>query len=176
MFSYNSGRIFAFCAKLIEEKDGLIYNNENRQLLTLRFVSCFEGGGVDMCHIVICADDPDLGRSLSAWTRSFCAQNGLFPIVGLYENSSDFNNAVKKSQPSVAVVALPGVAGLNAAEHLRSLCPDCGLIWCSDLDFSLHAYRLRANYFIKAPPTDAQLCEGLSVWLNRRSLKNLRVK
>lgn len=62
----------------------------------------------------------------------------------------------------------PGVAGLNAAEHLRSLWSECGLIWCSDLDFSLHAYRLRAEYFIKAPFVETELAEGLSRWMKNR--------
>ena len=52
-----------------------------------------------------------------------------------------------KTVPTVVILALPGVSGLNAAEHLRSLYPKCGIIWCSDLDFSLHAFRLRIEYF-----------------------------
>ncbi len=127
-----------------------------------------------MRRIVILADDS--GRQISEWTKRFCAQHGLFPAVELHEDSKGFYDAVKKGEPSGVIIALSGVAGLNAAEHLRSLCPDCGLIWCSDLDFSLHAYRLRANYFIKAPPTAEQLCEGLSIWLNRQSLHSLGVK
>ena len=43
------------------------------------------------------------------------------------------------------LLALQGVAGLNAAEHLRSLHPKCKMIWCSDLDFSLHAFKLRVG-------------------------------
>ena len=31
--------------------------------------------------------------------------------------------------------------------HLRTLCPQTRIIWCSDLNFSLHAFRLRADYF-----------------------------
>lgn len=127
-----------------------------------------------MRRIVILADDS--GRQISEWTKRFCAQHGLFPTVELYEDSKAFYNAVKKEEPSGVIIAQSGVAGLNASEHLRSLCPYCGLIWCSDLDFSLHAYRLRANYFIKAPPTAEQLCDGLSIWLNRQSLHSPDVK
>ena len=63
-----------------------------------------------------------------------------------------------------AVIALSGVAGLNTAEHLRSLCPACRIIWCSDLDFSLHAFRLRADYFLLKPVTDEAFRQGLRVW------------
>lgn len=75
----------------------------------------------------------------------------------------------KKVKPSGVIVALSGVEGLNASEKLRSLCPDSGLIWCSDLDFSLQAYRLRVKYFIKAPMTNEELCEGLSLLLKQRA-------
>ncbi len=60
-----------------------------------------------------------------------------------------------------AVIALPGVDGLNAVEHLRALCPQTRIIWCSDLDFSLHAFRLRADYFLLEPVTEEALRQGL---------------
>ena len=72
--------------------------------------------------------------------------------------------------PAVVLLALPGVSGLNAAEHLRSLYPGCGVIWCSDLDFSLHAFRLRADYFLLEPVTKAAFQQGLCVWLNEKNL------
>ena len=69
-----------------------------------------------------------------------------------------------KRGSSPPVIALPGVAGLNAAEHLRSLCPACGMIWCSDLDFSLQAFRLRVEYFILEPVSAESFQQGLNVW------------
>ena len=60
-----------------------------------------------------------------------------------------------------AIVSLPGVAGLNA------LFPDCALIWCSDMDFALHAYCMRAEYFMTMPVTAERLREGLSIWRKR---------
>lgn len=66
------------------------------------------------------------------------------------------------------VPSLHGVAGLNAAEHLRSLYPRCGIIWCSDLDFSLHAFRLRVEYFFREPLNEKMFEEGMDVWLERR--------
>lgn len=62
-------------------------------------------------------------------------------------------------------LALHGVAGLNAAEHLRSLYPRCGIIWCSDLDFSLHAFRLRVEYFFREPLNEKMFEEGMNVCL-----------
>ena len=53
---------------------------------------------------------------------------------------------------------------INAAEHLRSLFPGCGIIWCSNLDFSLHAFRLRVEYFFLEPVRDDEIQEGLRAW------------
>ena len=72
--------------------------------------------------------------------------------------------------PAVVLLALPGVSGLNAAEHLRSLYPKCGIIWCSDLDFSLHAFRMRIEYFFMKPVEEQKIKEGLSIWFERRNV------
>lgn len=123
-----------------------------------------------MYHIVIMADNHNLGRQLAEWTKCFCTEQDLYPVVELFTDTELFFKAIKKAKPDGVIVALYGIAGLNASEHLRSLCPDCGLIWCSDMDFSLHAYRIRAEYFIKAPPTNDKLREGLSLWIKRKKL------
>ena len=89
-------------------------------------------------------------------------------FIGIDESEEKFYIELREKAPGGVIIALPGVAGLNAAEHLRSLWSECGLIWCSDLDFSLHAYRLRAEYFIKAPFVETELAEGLSRWMKNR--------
>ena len=118
-----------------------------------------------MYHILILADNANLGHQLVEWTKNYCEKQGIFPLIEQYEDSENFYNTLRNSKPSGVIVALYGVAGLNASERILSLCPKCRLIWCSDLDFSLHAYRLRADYFIKTPPTNEELCVGLSVFM-----------
>ena len=121
-----------------------------------------------MYRIVIIAENFDFGASLAGWTERFFAGKGLFPRIDLYESEEKFYIELREKEPGGVIIALPGVAGLNAAEHLQSLWSECGLIWCSDLDFSLHAYRLRAEYFIKAPFVETELAEGLSRWMKNR--------
>lgn len=67
--------------------------------------------------------------------------------------------------PTNVVIAFSGVAGLNSAEHLRSLCPTCRIIWCSDLDFSVHAFRLRVDYFLLKPVSEEAVQQSLNTWL-----------
>ena len=95
----------------------------------------------------------------------FCEAKGLFPQVMQYDDQERFFETAQKDTPTNAVIALSGVAGLNAAEHLRSLCPACRMIWCSDLDFSLHAFRLRADYFLLEPVSEEAFRRGLNAWI-----------
>ena len=81
----------------------------------------------------------------------FCAEHCLFPKMDCYHDQESFFEAARNEPLTNAVIALPGVDGLNAVEHLRALCPQTRIIWCSDLDFSLHAFRLRADYFLLEP-------------------------
>ena len=60
-----------------------------------------------------------------------------------------------------------GVAGLNAAKHLRSIYPICGIIWCSVLDFSLHAFMLRVDYFLPKLIAEEAFKQGLIIWFER---------
>ena len=54
--------------------------------------------------------------------------------------------------------------------NIRSLYPKCGIIWCSDLDFSLHAFRMRIEYFFMKPVEEQKIKEGLSIWFERRNV------
>ena len=56
-------------------------------------------------------------------------------------------------------------------QNLRSLYPKCGIIWCSDLDFSLHAFRMRIEYFFMKPVEEQKIKEGLSIWLECRKIR-----
>ena len=98
----------------------------------------------------------------------FCAERSLFPKIESYLDQERFFEAARKNAPANAVIALPGVNGLNAAEHLRALAPKTRIIWCSDLDFSLHAFRLRVDYFLLEPVTEEALRQGLCIWFEEK--------
>ena len=122
-----------------------------------------------MYHIAVLTQEETLGKRLETQIAEFCRENGRFPRIEGYLDQEKFFRAAPGAAFSNAVIALPGVAGLNAAEHLRGLCPGCRIIWCSDLDFSLHAFRLRVDYFLLEPVTEEALRQGLGVWLEGRA-------
>ena len=120
------------------------------------------------CIAVLAVDEKE-GQDYAKYIIDYCTERSIFPLVELYQNQESFFEQIQKTVPAVVLLALPGVSGLNAAEHLRSLYPGCGVIWCSDLDFSLHAFRLRADYFLLEPVTKAAFQQGLYVWLNEKN-------
>lgn len=121
-----------------------------------------------MYRIAVVTDEESVGRNYETQITRFCTERGVFPQIELHTNQELFFERIQTVKPTSVVLALSGVAGLNAAEHLRSLCPNCGVIWCSDLDFSLQAFRLRVDYFLMEPITIERLREGLSVWFEHR--------
>lgn len=122
-----------------------------------------------MHRIAVLTEQETRGAQMEEQIARFCKEKGRFPRIEPYWNQESFFNAVLTAAFSHAVIALPGVAGLNAVEHLRALCPACRIIWCSDLDFSLHAFRLRVDYFLLEPVTEEGFRRGLLVWLEGRT-------
>ena len=123
-----------------------------------------------MNRIAVLTEQEARGIHIEEQISRFCKGKGLFPRIEPYQDQEDFFKAVPRAAFGYAVIALPGVAGLNAVEHLRSICPGCGIIWCSDLDFSLQAFRLRVAYFILEPVDAQRFQEGLNVWFENKGL------
>lgn len=122
-----------------------------------------------MHRIAVLTEQETRGAQMEEQIARLCKEKRRFPRIEPYRNQESFFNAVLTAAFSHAVIALPGVAGLNAVEHLRALCPACRIIWCSDLDFSLHAFRLRVDYFLLEPVTEEGFRRGLLVWLEGRT-------
>ena len=127
------------------------------------------GRRIAVYRIAILTKSEAQGEFLMEQLSRFCDERGLFPDLEQYRDQEWFFEAARKMPLTNAVIALPGVDGLNAVEHLRALCPRTRIIWCSDLDFSLHAFRLRVDYFLLEPVTEEGFRRGLLVWLESRT-------
>lgn len=121
-----------------------------------------------MYRIAVLCDCIKQEQHLAEQVEKFCMSKGLFPLIEQYQDQEQFFSDIYKKNPSGVILALKGVGGLNAAEHLRSLRPDCSIIWCSDLDFSLHAFRLKIDYFLLEPFEDESFLQALQVWFERK--------
>ena len=126
-----------------------------------------------MYRIAVLTDLKHEGEHYAKVINDYCINQKLFPLLETYQNQEVFFKEIQSNVPDIVLLVLPGVDGLNAAEHLHSLFPVCGIIWCSDLDFSLHAFRLRVAYFFMDPVNELKIQEGLKAWFRseKRSFK-----
>ena len=84
-----------------------------------------------MYRIAILTKSEAQGEFLMEQISRFCVEHGLFPDLERYRDQEWFFEAARKTPLTNAVIALPGVDGLNAVEHLRALSPKTRIIWCS---------------------------------------------
>ena len=126
-----------------------------------------------MYRIGVLTDKKKNWETYAKMISDYCITQKLFPLLETYQNQEVFFKEIQSNVPDIVLLVLPGVDGLNAAEHLHSLFPECGIIWCSDLDFSLHAFRLRVEYFFMEPVNELKIQEGLKAWFRseKRSFK-----
>ena len=126
-----------------------------------------------MYRIAVLTDLKHEAEHYAKVINDYCINHKLFPLLETYQNQEVFFKEIQSNVPDIVLLVLPGVDGLNAAEHLHSLFPECGIIWCSDLDFSLHAFRLRVEYFFMEPVNELKIQEGLKAWFRseKRSFK-----
>ena len=103
-----------------------------------------------MYHIAVLTNSETQEAFYIEQLSRFCFERGLFPKMDCYRGQELFFDVARINAPTCTVIALPGVAGL--------------IIWCSDLDFSLHAFRLRVDYFLLEPITEEAFQQGLSTW------------
>ena len=120
-----------------------------------------------MYRIAVLTDLKHEGEHYAKVINDYCINQKLFPLLETYQNQEVFFKEIQSNVPDIVLLVLPGVDGLNAAEHLHSLFPECGIIWCSDLDFSLHAFKLRVEYFFMEPVEEQKLWEGLTACFGR---------
>ena len=101
--------------------------------------------------------------------RSFDAEvSGLCP--------ARCRSAIRCGRPVDLVVMLcPGDDGLALVREIRAAYPHCGILWGSDRDDSLHAWRLDVDYFFLLPEQESLWQAGLRLWETRRALE-LQVK
>ena len=67
-----------------------------------------------MYRIAVLADQDEARKGYAEQIARFCQIKGLFPQIEGCSNQEQFFASVQKTAPTNAVIALPGVAGLNA--------------------------------------------------------------
>ena len=77
-----------------------------------------------MYHIAVLTNSETQEAFYIEQLSRFCFERGLFPKMDCYRGQELFFDVARVNAPTSTVIALPGVEGLNAVEHLRTLFPD----------------------------------------------------
>lgn len=76
-----------------------------------------------MYHIAVLTNSETQEAFYIEQLSRFCFERGLFPKMDCYRGQELFFDVARVNAPTCTVIALPGVEGLNAVEHLRTLFP-----------------------------------------------------
>ena len=76
-----------------------------------------------MYRIAVLADQDEARKGYAEQIARFCQTKGLFPQIEGCSNQEQFFENVQKTAPTNAVIALPGVAGLNAVSIFAPSAP-----------------------------------------------------
>ena len=88
-----------------------------------------------MYCIAILTDQKQEGQNCAEYIRNYCTEKKVFPLIEIYQDQEQFFEWTRKTVPAVVFLALPGVSGLNAAEHLRSCIQNVGSSGAVVFDF-----------------------------------------
>ena len=117
-----------------------------------------------MYRIAVLTDLKHEGEHYAKVINDYCINQKLFPLLETYQNQEVFLKRYKHMYRYCTSCTTWSRWTQCGKKHLRSLFPGCGIIWCSNLDFSLHAFRLRVEYFFLEPVRDDEIQEGLRAW------------
>ena len=120
-----------------------------------------------MYHIAVLTKSETQETFYREQLSRFCAERGLFPRVDCYRGQEVFFEVARKNAPTNAVISLPGVDAECSGAPAGAF-PGTRIIWCSELDFSLHAFRLRVDYFLLEPITEEAFRHGLYAWVEEK--------
>ena len=76
----------------------------------------------------------------------------------------ELDGMVKQALPDAVIVAQDGVEGLNTVTSARSLARR--ILWFSDMDFRVQAYRLCVPFFCRKPVSCQKMEQAISRLIN----------
>lgn len=113
-----------------------------------------------MWNIVICNDNETEQKQLLEYVQRWCSQNDRTASVEICSDWAELYEKLSHTEPDIIIVAQDGVTGLDTITS--SHFPPSKIIWFSDLDFAIQAYRLCISWFGKKPATYPMIDKALS--------------
>lgn len=100
-------------------------------------------------NIIICNDNLPERTLMIDYILKWASAKCLEMQIGTCKNWAELAAALEGREWDLVIVALDGVRGLDTAASAQLL--SRRLIWISDLDFGVQAYRMCVSYFFMKP-------------------------
>lgn len=115
--------------------------------------------GSEEMEMLICDSNIDECKVIEEFIKDYYRNSNL--CVNLYYSSNwkELSNDIRERIVDVIIIAQNGVLGLDIITGLNM--SSGKLIWFSDLDFAIQAYRLGVLYFNRKPITREKMIRAL---------------
>lgn len=113
-----------------------------------------------MWSMIVCDGDEAEREQLMDLARQCLEEKEVEAEVTGCADWPELDGMVKRAMPDAVIVAQDSVEGLNTITSARLLSRK--IIWFSDLDFGVQAYRLCVPFFCKKPVSRGKMNEALA--------------
>lgn len=115
-------------------------------------------------EIIICDDNPSELSLITDYIHKWASAKPLEIQIHTCKDWMELAAALEGREWDIVIVSLDGVRGLDAAASAQPL--SRRLIWISDLDFGVQAYRMCVSYFFIKPVSCRKMQRALECALS----------
>lgn len=124
-----------------------------------------------MWYVIVCDGERTEREQIMDDVRRCCLEKGIKSRTEGCADWPELAKLVKDEEPALVIVAQNGVEGLNTITNANLLTGK--IIWFSDLDFGVQAYRLCVPYFCIKPVSCQKIKRALErYWEIRPEILN----
>ena len=113
-----------------------------------------------MRHVIVCDGNTTEQQQLMTYVQQSCTAKGWDVQTEGCADWPELVQKIKRLEPDIVLIAQDGVEGLDTITSAALLSGK--IIWFSDLDFGVQAYRLCVSYFCQKPITYQKMDRALN--------------
>lgn len=110
-------------------------------------------------EMIICSSDSKECSLIEESVHDYYRDKNIPCQIRYCGDWQELSRQVREKTADTIIVAQDGVSGLDTITGLKL--PSARLVWFSDLDFSIQAYRLCVSYFNRKPISHEKVIQAL---------------